>query len=870
MKEQRVSSEVSRISHIAMVITIGIFSFALIILNSVFSWDLWTTPFFICVAVVSAAMYITNKSPKKDATYFYASMLMVELFYYCVKVTSVYDATPVIIIILIILALAGEQFLIHTCTAVGFIGFLFKIYIEHRSGNELLDTKTEIMTLFMHMSFVILAGIAVIRVYTIWKRSEDLYIKRIVDVEEENKKANDFMANVSHEIRTPVNAVIGLTNVIIDRISDKDIREDIQSVNDAGHRVADQISDILDYTEIDMNKLVVNDETYMVSSLITDIASKIHTILRPEIEVIFDVATDIPSVLVGDINKIRRVMWHIISNGVKFTKSGGIYVHVYALRRTYGINLCIEVTDTGVGMDDDEIGKILEKFYQANSGRNRAAGGLGLGTSIAHGFVKIMGGFMTIESNKGEGTKVCISIPQKIAEDTPCMSVDQSDELCLASFLHFDKYENPQVRSFYNSVIKNMVQGLGVMVYRVDKLGDLKKLQDIYNISHLIIGVEEYNIDPAYMEAVTAQTEVIVIADNRFMPMRGSHVRVIRKPFYGFPLVGLVNSGTIKRDEHESVAGLYCPGVKALVVDDEKMNLLVAEGIFKKYGMVVTTVGSGVDAVNICKKQNFDLIFMDHMMPEMDGIEAMKHIRSNPAGKGKEQIIIALTANAVSSAREMFLKEGFDEFVPKPIENTDLERVLRRVLPKSSIVEVEAEENTWKGKDLFYDSITELEDVEKRQNEIAENNKKLESVGINTEIGMRYCQSDSTFYETLLKNFALDFDNKSPELRNLFEEKEWHDYSIRVHALKSASKMIGQEELSDISSRLEDSAKAGDGKAVEADHPKMMSLYTDVVGMIRTTFKMSSDNTETADSLVKTASNSAEDEEYEVLEFAPE
>ncbi|MCR5397954.1 MAG: response regulator [Lachnospiraceae bacterium] len=869
MKERKVSSEVSRISHIALVITINVFSAVLVLLNSLMNWDLWTTPLFICVAVVTVAMYFTSRASNQHTMYFYASMIMLELFYYCVKAPSVYDATPVIIIALIMLALSGNRNVIRACILIGYLGFFFKVYISHKNGHDILVTKGDVMTLIMHLFLVTLAGFAVMRVYYVWKKSEDMYKKRITQIEEENRKANDFMANVSHEIRTPVNAVIGLTNVIMDRISDKDAKEDIRSVNDAGHRVADQISDILDYTEIDMNKLVVNDETYMLSSLIDDIATKLNSIARPEVEVIFDISADIPSVLIGDISKIRRVLWHIISNGIKFTKSGGVYIRVYSLRRQYGVNLCVEVTDTGVGMDDDEIGRVLDKFYQANSGRNRAAGGLGLGMSIAHGFVKAMGGFLTIESKKGEGTKVCVSIPQHIAEESSCMAINDTNSLCLASFLHFDKYQNPQVRAFYNNMIKNLVQGLGIMVYRVDKLGDLKKLQDIYNLTHLFMGTEEYNIDPAYIEALAAQIEVIVIADTRFEPSPGTNVRVVRKPFYGFPLVNLVNSGTYKRNELITSAGLYCPGVKALVVDDERMNLLVAEGIFKKYGMVVTTVGTGVDAVNICKKQSFDLIFMDHMMPEMDGIEAMKQIRTNAGKEGKELTIIALTANAVSSAREMFLNEGFDEFVPKPIENADLERVLRRVLPKSAIIELEGEKSQEKKDDIFYDTITDTTSFAKSENEIGESFAKLTNVGIDTLSAMKYCQNDSSFYVMLLKNFALDFDNKAPELKTLFEEKNWHDYSIRVHALKSASKMIGHDEMSSLSSRLEEAAKADDGHAVEAEHGKLMSMYTEVVSLIRQTYKMpNEDIPEIASAGIADVSDN--EEEYEVLEFKPE
>ena len=134
---------------------------------------------------------------------------------------------------------------------------------------------------------------------------------------------------------------------------------------------------------------------------------------------------------------------------------------------------------------------------------------------------------------------------------------------------------------------------------------------------------------------------------------------------------------------------MICRGVRVLVVDDEPMNLMVAEEIFRDYQMIVTTAESGREAIELCRTQEFDLIFLDHMMPEMDGVETLKHLRKVNADTGRESTVIAFTANAVSGAREMFLREGFDEFVSKIVEPLEMERILRKVLPKASISLVE-------------------------------------------------------------------------------------------------------------------------------------------------------------------------------------
>ena len=176
---------------------------------------------------------------------------------------------------------------------------------------------------------------------------------------------------------------------------------------------------------------------------------------------------------------------------------------------------------------------------------------------------------------------------------------------------------------------------------------------------------------------------VAVICDWDFELPEGSEITLIRRPLYGFSYTTFIN---LNREERKAAEGkLYARGVRTLVVDDEFMNLTVANQILKGYGMVVNTALSGAEAVEYVRTNEVDLIFMDHMMAGMDGVEAMKQIRSVLNKEGKEAAIVALTANTVSTANEMFLREGFDAFLAKPIVISELERVLKKVLPKSML-----------------------------------------------------------------------------------------------------------------------------------------------------------------------------------------
>jgi nitrogen-specific signal transduction histidine kinase/CheY-like chemotaxis protein len=402
---------------------------------------------------------------------------------------------------------------------------------------------------------------------------------------------NDFLANVSHELRTPVNAIIGLTSLCIDKSRHREVEGDLIAVRDSGRKVAEQISDILDYSEIDRKKAVCNNEDYMLSSVLHDLVTDVKQYKSKNVELIIDVDPSIPAVMNSDVAKIKKILRALITNGLKYTQKGGVYVRITTEHHDYGVNLCIEVTDTGKGMSDYELEKVYDSFYQADSSRTRQGGGLGLGLAIASGFVALLGGFMTIESKPDVGTTVNVSIPQKVIDPISCMSVAAPDKLVLGAFLHFEKYDHPAVRDYYNSMVLNIVKGLGVQMHRVNNAQNLKLLHESVHLTHLFIAEEEYNDNVDLIETLAKEMVVAVVANKGMILPKNTHVKVMEKPFYCFPVVSILNSTVDSKEE--AAKQLRCEGVRALVVDDESMNLVVAKSIFGRYGMKVFTVTSG-------------------------------------------------------------------------------------------------------------------------------------------------------------------------------------------------------------------------------------------------------------------------------------
>ena len=833
-------------SQMMMVVSYTIFSAILIGETLLLGWESWAILLIVGGVGASWFMHINRIANSRTRLWIVSLLMMATYFFYGSHVTSTYDLAIIMAAVILLFIMTGMHALITLCQITYYITMTYAVILLFLLG-EKFDSLVISRTLMHYAVVTMLCWIARIIIKK-WNEVLGHSREEINILTAATKRLNDFLANASHEIRTPINAILGLCDMGLDKETDGEKRGRLLSIEEAGKRMGEQISDILDYSEIDRGDLTNNNEDYMLSSVINDIVNSLAPYMKKSVELIIDVDASIPSVMNTDVGKLKKILWHLITNGLKFTNDGGVYVHISPVPHDYGINLRIEVTDTGIGMDAAELENIYSTFYMADSGRSKRAGGLGLGMSIVYGFVRSLGGFMTIESAPGEGTTVRVSVPCKVVESERCMSVADKDNISIGAYLHFEKFPNPRVREFYDSMVRNIVTGLKVTMHRVDNSNSLRALIDNKKLTHLFVGPEEYLEAADLMEALAKQIIVTAVAnpDELHLP-EGSLVRIMPKPFYCFPVVGVLN--TKPSDVQKEEGRLTFPGARVLVVDDEPMNLVVSTGMFKAYGMVVTTCESGQMAIDLCRENEYDIIFMDHMMPVMDGVEAMKRIRNDQARNKQIVPIIAFTANAVSSAREMFRREGFDGFVSKPVDRVELERVMRHVLP-ASLVRTDG---------------SGAPDIS--QNDIAPAQKpvtvslidKLASLGVDTDKGLYYSQQDQSFYETLILQYLKESDEKKAIIKKALSSGDLAAYIIQVHSIKSTSKMIGAMDLSESARLLEEAGKSGDTAYIVANHMAMMTVYDRLLDAIREKAPSGNDNNvdETAGS----------DDDDEVLEF---
>ncbi len=843
----RTEEQTSR--HLLLAVVATIFSGMLSLVTLFMGWEFWVIPLITAGCFSLWLLHIAKLGSNILYENLCAGLLLTEFFFFGVHESSLFDAPALACILILALFMLNKKWILYAIVSLYLLELLYHALILHTFSAQM--SNQEIFRLGLG-AFVILGGSALAAYWINRRDAQRQWYERIFEELETAGKQNAvFLSNVSHELRTPINMVIGISEVALGRELSPDIRADMTSIKMAGKRLSNQINNMLDYAEIVEGTLTPAKKEYMITSVLNDVITM--TALqsnRQNLELVFDIDPKTPAGLIGDSEKISHVLKILVENSIKFTEEGGVNIRIKYRREHYGVNLIIDIRDTGIGMTDFQLTQMYDVFYQADSGSSRLAGGLGLGLPIAQGLLKSMGGFIHFDSKKHQGLSAHIVIPQGVADDQPCIVLNHAERLCVACYFKPERYSCDEVREYYDGLIFNLVQGLGIEGYQAHNFDSLLKLQRNHKLTHVFIAQSEYEENRTYYEELAKALRVVVIAEREFNLPQDSRLQTIHKPFSALSVANLLNGEMGERGFAEDQAvgrkPFTCVGVRALAVDDEEMNLVVAKGVLGSYGIEVDTCLSGREAVAQCGEVSYDIIFLDHMMPGFDGVETLKKIREIRNGAYQDLPIIALTANTVSGAREMFRSEGFTEFVPKPIERTVLERVLRKVLPKSCIqysarpAGQTAAEND--AEIALAEEPLEPADVQARPEEPAEPLEtpdlpepadsgpsicydQLAQAGVNVELGLDYCAGDEDFYREMLRMFWAQSEEKRAEIISFYESANWADYAVKVHALKSTSLTIGAEALSAQAKELELAGKQGDAAFIRERHAGLLEAH---------------------------------------------
>lgn len=627
------------------------------------------------------------------------------------------------------------------------------------------------------------------------------------EIERANNMKSDFLANMSHEIRTPMNAVIGMAEMALREKLPPAAREYVRQIKSSSKALLTIINDILDFSKIEAGKMDIMPVEYEPMSIINDIANIAEERLKEkEVELILDISPEVPSKLYGDNIRIKQILLNIVNNATKFTTTGQIVVKMFSEKwAAEKVLLHFSVKDTGIGIKEEDLKRIFNSFQQVDSKRNRNIEGTGLGLAISRQLTHLMGGEIHVSSTYGEGTEFSFELPQKLIDETPGISV-KNPRVVLA----FGLLKN----IFLKKSLAADCERFGVEYYEVTSIEEIGFLEG----RDSFLFVERELLTPSIEEFVQNNPKLTAVFLFPFQSLEGRYnapnIRMVRKPLYSMNEALIFNHEGLNyggEDVDVIEFNFIAPEAEVLIVDDNAINLTVAEGLLEPLQMKVDLALSGKEAITKISERRYDIVFMDHMMPELDGVETT-HIIRRFHPEYNDVPIIALTANAMNGTREVFLAEGMNDFIAKPVE---LKTLISKVAQWLSPAKIERTD-----KDVI---------------DLAKENKKkggkLEIGNLDTATAINMLGSEKLF-RAVLKDFYRVIEKKHNQIKEAETKEDWSTYTIEVHALKSAARQIGAVPLSEKAAALEEAGNKKNAAMIHARTDEMLAEYKEYIPVL--------------------------------------
>lgn len=538
------------------------------------------------------------------------------------------------------------------------------------------------------------------------------------DLKKANEAKSDFLSNMSHEVRTPINAIIGMNEMILRESIDENVKEYANAIDSASHALLSIINDVLDISKIESGRMELTEANYELSSLVVDCYNMvIDKVNEKGLTLHVDCDEKSPNALYGDVSHIRQIVLNLLTNAVKYTDKGDINLRVTGEAYQGHWALKIIVEDTGIGIEQENIDKLFDKFERFDLQKNRNIEGTGLGLNIVKSFVELMDGTIEVTSQYGKGSTFTICIPQIIVDSSAVGKID-------------------------------------------------------------------------------------------------------------------IRSITEDRKAYKYTCDFTAPEARILVVDDVSVNLKVFANLVKEYKIQIDTVLSGQECLTLTKQKEYDIIFMDHMMPEMDGIETLSNMKTDVENRNRNTTVIMLTANALIGMKEMYLEKGFTDYLSKPIVHAKLDKLIKRYLPDEKIIIIsdEEEQEPVPAKEEVPEQTVSPDNREDENEDSSIQQLKEWIPDINLNAAMIYCSGSEEMYMELLKDFAQN--GRYERIESAYALEDLKKYAIEVHTLKSSSKTLGFDKLAEVAEQLQFAAEKDDIELIHSVHDDMMKLYEEILSAI--------------------------------------
>lgn len=622
--------------------------------------------------------------------------------------------------------------------------------------------------------------------------------------EDASRAKEEFLANMSHEIRTPLNAILGMA-YLVSKTDLSDIQKDyLSKIETSSHHLLGIINDILDFSKVESGKLVIENIEFHLESVLSNVGAQVsEKAAKKNLEIIFNVDKNVPSILVGDPLRIGQILINFINNAVKFTENGEISL-IVTVKEEYPQNLLLHfaVKDTGIGLSEKQMENLFESFSQADSSITRKYGGTGLGLAISKRLAHLMDGEVGVESVYGQGSTFWFTalLRKSTALDElayqskdfigkRALVVDDNENIRLITrqYLNAMGFKvdlaasgSQSVSMVADAVSNNLPYEIVFMDWQMADMDGIVAGKQIKENSkgkspHLIM-ITAYGMEDLLDEAQQAGFEAILIKPIQASVLFDAIIKVLSNNTENEATTMQYNGATDYIDKDAL-------NVRILVVEDNDLNQLVAKEIIESFGYNVDIAENGNIAINKLANNDYDIVLMDMHMPVMDGISATRAIRKN--NRLDSLPIIAMTANAMEADRKKCLAAGMNDYITKPLDVAQLFQLL----------------NTW-----LYNKAPSNPPT------LSSNSLRMENVLANIghldyTLALSRMGGNQSLYYNLIKGFCEEQADFIPKLVQAIDNKDYSSIRILSHTMKGLLGSIGATELQEIASKIENYAK---------------------------------------------------------------